>query len=80
LTPGSDDTRFFERAGMRDTKVEQDQKDDPADVARAGYGALINGEGDVVSDWINKIQASRANVTPAGVLAEQHLRVRTHNQ
>jgi short-subunit dehydrogenase len=72
LMPGATDTRFFERAGMLDTKVGQDEKDDPADVARAGYDAMMNGEGDVVSGWKNKVQASLANITPAGVLAEQH--------
>jgi short-subunit dehydrogenase len=72
LMPGPTDTRFFERAGMLDTKVGQDEKDDPADVARAGYDAMLNGEGDVVSGWKNKIQASLANVTPANILAEQH--------
>jgi short-subunit dehydrogenase len=70
--PGATDTRFFERAGMLDTKVGQDAKDDPADVAKAGYDAMMNGEGDVVSGWKNKVQASLANITPAGMLAEQH--------
>jgi short-subunit dehydrogenase len=72
LMPGATDTRFFERAGMLDTKVGQDEKDDPADVAKAGYDAMMNGEGDVVSGWKNKVQASLANITPAGILAEQH--------
>jgi short-subunit dehydrogenase len=72
LMPGPTDTRFFERAGMLDTKVGQEEKDDPADVARAGYDAMLNGEGDVVSGWKNKIEASLANVTPANILAEQH--------
>lgn len=72
LMPGPTDTRFFERAGMLDTKFGQDEKDDPADVARTGYDAMLNGEGDVVSGWKNKIQASLANVTPANILAEQH--------
>jgi short-subunit dehydrogenase len=72
LMPGATDTRFFERAGMLDTKVGQDEKDDPADVAKAGYEAMMNGEGDIVSGWKNKVQASLANITPAGMLAEQH--------
>jgi short-subunit dehydrogenase len=72
LMPGATDTRFFERAGMLDTKVGQDEKDDPADVAKAGYDAMMNGEGDVVSGWKNKVQASLANITPAGMLAQQH--------
>ena len=30
----------------------------------------MNGEGDVVSGWHNKLQSAIANVTPASVLAE----------
>ena len=46
-------------------------KDDPADVARVGFDAMMR-DGDVVSGWKNKLQTAMANVTPAGVLAEQH--------
>jgi len=72
LMPGATETRFFERAGLLDTKVGQDEKDDPADVARDGFDAMMRGDGDVVSGWKNKIQTTVANVTPSGVLAEQH--------
>jgi short-subunit dehydrogenase len=72
LMPGATDTDFFERAGMLDTKVGQDKKDDPADVARVGFDAMMRGDGDVVSGWKNKIQTAIASVTPSGVLAEQH--------
>jgi uncharacterized protein len=73
LMPGPTDTEFFERADLMDTSVGQDEnKDDPADVAKAGFDAMLNGEGDVVSGWKNKIQTAVASVTPAGVLAEMH--------
>lgn len=36
LMPGVTETEFFERAGMMDTKVGQQEKDDPADVAEVG--------------------------------------------
>jgi short-subunit dehydrogenase len=73
LMPGATDTRFFERANMLDTKVGQDDsKDDPADVAKTGFDAMMNGDGDVVSGAKNKIQSAMANVTPAGMLAERH--------
>jgi hypothetical protein len=32
----------------------------------------MKGEGDVVTGWQNKLQSAIANVTPAGMLAEQH--------
>ena len=72
LMPGPTETEFFERAGMTDTKVGQSEKDDPAEVARTGFEAMMRGEGDVVSGWKNKLQTAIASVTPAGVLAEQH--------
>lgn len=72
LMPGATETEFFERAGMMDTKVGTQEKDDPADVAKQGFEAMMRGDGDVVSGWKNKLQSAVANVTPAGVLAEQH--------
>ncbi|AMY10683.1 putative oxidoreductase [Luteitalea pratensis] len=75
LMPGATDTDFFERADMLDTKVGQGAKDDPVDVARAGYDAMMRGDGDVVSGWKNKVQSALANVTPAGMPAEQHRRM-----
>jgi short-subunit dehydrogenase len=72
LMPGATETDFFERADMLDTKVGQQKKDDPADVARTGFDAMMNGEGDVVAGWKNKLQSAIASVTPSGVLAEQH--------
>ena len=72
LMPGATETKFFERAHMLDTKVGTDKKDDPADVAKVGYQAMMSGEGDVVAGLKNKIQAVVANVTPSSVLAEQH--------
>jgi len=72
LMPGATETEFFERADMLDTKVGQAKKDDPADVAKTGFDAMMRGDGDVVSGWQNKLQSAIANITPAGVLAEQH--------
>ena len=72
LMPGPTDTEFFERADMLDTKVGQAKKDDPAAVAKAGFRAMMRGEGDVVTGWKNRVQTTLANVTPAGMLAEQH--------
>ena len=72
LMPGATDTEFFERADMEDTKVGAEKKDDPADVAKIGFDAMMKGEGDVVSGWKNKVMSAMATVTPSGVLAEQH--------
>jgi short-subunit dehydrogenase len=72
LMPGPTDTAFFERAGMTDTKVAVDEKDDPADVAKDGFAAMMSGDAEVVSGWKNKLQTTMANVTPSETLAEQH--------
>jgi uncharacterized protein len=72
LMPGATETEFFERADMTDTKIGQQEKDDPAEVAKTGFDAMMKGEGDVVTGWKNKVQTAVANVTPAGMLAEQH--------
>ncbi len=72
LMPGATETEFFERARMEDTKIGQAKKDDPQMVAEVGWKAMMIGEGDVVAGWHNKIQSAIANITPAGMLAEQH--------
>jgi short-subunit dehydrogenase len=72
LMPGATETDFFERADMLDTKVGQAKKDDPAMVARQGFQAMMQGRGDVVTGWHNKLQSAIANILPAGVTAELH--------
>jgi short-subunit dehydrogenase len=72
LMPGATETKLFERAGMMDTAVGTSKKDDPADVAKTGFDAMMRGDGDVVTGWKNKFGSAVANVTPAGVLARQH--------
>jgi short-subunit dehydrogenase len=72
LMPGATETEFFKRADMMDTKVGTAEKDNAAEVARAGFDAMMKGEGDIVTGMKNKIQSSVANVTPAEMLAKQH--------
>jgi short-subunit dehydrogenase len=72
LMPGATETDFFERADMLDTKVGTQKKDDPADVAATGFKAMMDGEGDVVSGWHNKLQSAIALIMPSGMVAEQH--------
>jgi short-subunit dehydrogenase len=75
LMPGATETQFFERADRLDTKVGQEEKDDPADVAKAGFEAMMTGEGDVVTGWKNTLQTTMANVTPSDMLAERHRKI-----
>ncbi len=73
LMPGPTDTEFFKRGDLMDTKVGQDdKKDDPADVARTGFDALMRGDGDAIHGLKNKLQGAVAAVTPDSALAEMH--------
>ena len=70
--PGATDTEFFERAEMLDTKVGTSKKDDPADVARTGFEAMMKGTADVVTGLKNKLQAAASAVMPSETLAVRH--------
>lgn len=72
LQPGPTDTPFFERAGMEDTKAAQGPKDDPADVARAGYEALMRGDDHVVVGLRNKAQVAAAGIIADPLAAKVH--------
>ncbi len=73
LQPGPTDTNFFERAGMQDTKVAVDEKDDPAEVARQGFEAMMAGKDHVVAgSFTNKVQSVMAHVLPEPMKAQQH--------
>jgi uncharacterized protein len=65
LMPDATATEFFARAELADT-VLQERKDDPADVARLGFEAMMRGdEQDAVSGWRGKLQSALANVMTA---------------
>jgi len=71
--PGPTDTNFFERANLQDTKVGAGEKDDPTEVAKDGFEALMAGKDHVIAgSFKNTIQATTAHVLPDTVLAEQH--------
>jgi short-subunit dehydrogenase len=72
LMPGATDTHFFARAELMDTKIGTGSKMDAAEVAKIGFEAMLEGEGDVVAGLKNKLQVAMAGVTPSAVLAEQH--------
>ena len=73
LMPGPTDTEFFERADMLDTKVGADEKDNPADVARDGFEALMAGKERVVSASLKtKLQGRGSRFMPDSAKAEMH--------
>src|SRR3954471_13552580 len=73
LMPGPTDTEFFERADMEDTKVGAGDKDDPEDVARLGFEALMDGKERVVAASANtKLQGRGSRLLPDSAKAEMH--------
>lgn len=73
LQPGTTDTNFFHRAGLDNTKVGRSKKDDPADVARQGFEAMMAGKENVVAaSFKTKILGVAENILPDSVKAEMH--------
>jgi uncharacterized protein len=73
LQPGPTDTEFFERAGMEDTKVAEAKKDDPAEVAKDGFEALMAGKDHVIAGSAkNKAQVAGAKLLPERTRAGMH--------
>jgi uncharacterized protein len=58
LLPGPTDTDFFDRANLDGSVADEGPKDDPAEVARDGIEAMLDGKDQVVAgSWRNKVQA-----------------------
>jgi len=73
LMPGATDTNFFARAGLLDTKVGQSDKDDPADVAKDGFDALMDGRDHVIAHSLkSKLTGLAGELLPASVTAEMN--------
>jgi uncharacterized protein len=77
LMPGPTETEFFERAEMLDTRVgASDKKDDPADVAREGFEALMAGKERAVSASLStKLQGRGSRVLPDRAKAAMHAKM-----
>lgn len=76
LMPGPTDTEFFDRAGLDDTKLGQMDRDDPAEVARQGFEAMMAGKDHIVTGSVrNKVQAAAAKVLPETMKARMQGKV-----
>lgn len=75
LMPGATETEFFERAGMQNTKLGSKRKDDPAEVARQGFEAMMRGEAGRIPGWHKKLEAAIASLVPSKLAAAGHARV-----
>ena len=72
LLPGATDTQFFSKAGMLASKIVADgELDDPTQVAKDGYEALMKGDDMIVSGKKNKLQVAMSNVTSDSTLADK---------
>ena len=75
LQPGPTATDFFHRAGMDHTKVGSEGKfdNDPAEVAKQGFKALMDGKDHVFSESMKtKLEGAMSKVIPASTGAEMH--------
>ncbi|MBV9759531.1 MAG: SDR family NAD(P)-dependent oxidoreductase [Acidobacteriaceae bacterium] len=73
LMPGATETNFFHRAGADDTKLGASEKDDPAEVAKEGFEALMAGKDHVVAGSLkNKFQAAAGYALPDPMVAKAH--------
>lgn len=75
LMPGPTATNFFHRAGMDDTKAgaKEEYDNDPADVARMGYEALMKGDDKVIaSNFKVKVQTAIAGLMGQETKAAMH--------
>jgi short-subunit dehydrogenase len=73
LMPGPTETNFFHRAEMEDTRVGQSKKDDPAQVARQGFEAMVKGRKRVVGGSLKtKAQEAMNKVLPDQAKAAAH--------
>jgi short-subunit dehydrogenase len=64
LCPGASNTMFFRRAGAAHTRAANGPLSEPAEVARDGYKALMNGETKIVSGLMNKVQTTASGILP----------------
>jgi len=70
LLPGATDTDFFHKAKAENTIVYNETSlYDPAEVAKGGYEALMNGEGSVQPGFKNKAQNVLSTILPDSAVA-----------
>ena len=69
VMPGPTETRFFERAGMTDTKIGAGPKDPAAEVAKQAVAATLAGKDHVVTGSLrNRVQSVAGHVVPDRIL------------
>jgi short-subunit dehydrogenase len=74
LLPGATDTDFFRKAHMESSKILDQKLADPAQVAKDGFDALMDGDDMVISGMKNKAQIAASNLIPDSMVAKGMLR------
>ncbi len=70
LQPGATETEFFERAEMENTRVAQGEKDDPAEVAKKGFEAMMAGKDKVIAASLkSRLEGIAGEVLPETIKA-----------
>jgi short-subunit dehydrogenase len=73
LMPGPTRTNFFHRARMDDTPIGQGPQDDPAQVARQGFEALMAGKPKLIAgSLLTKAQTAATAFLPDAAKAQVH--------
>jgi uncharacterized protein len=76
LMPGPTETEFFERGDLMDTRIGQGPKDDPAQVAKQGFEAMMKGETKVLGGSVtSKAQAVVNSVLPDRLKSAGHAKM-----
>jgi uncharacterized protein len=76
LMPGATDTNFFDRAGLEDANVNKAPKDDPAEVARMGFEALMDGKDSILAEsLLTKVAGTVSKILPDPLKAELHRQI-----
>lgn len=80
LMPGPTETNIFHCAGMDDSRVGRQHKEDPVQVARQGLDALFAGKNRIVAGSVKtKAQGVALKLVPDAAKAEVHRRMAEPN-
>jgi uncharacterized protein len=71
LLPDATETNFLKAAGMGNTNIGSAPKADPADIAAAGYQAMMKGQDHVVAPAKSRLTAAFASVLPERFVADK---------
>jgi uncharacterized protein len=73
LQPGTTESNFFERAGLEDTKIGQDDKDSAAQVAKDGFEGMLAGKASVLAgSFKSKVEGALNEVLPEPMKARAY--------